>query len=73
MADWLRKTRFSRLGSQRTVAEVSGCYVGRLMRHVRTVIGYGIDPLVESRVDLCDNMLFPLLPNKAEQCFTLVD
>lgn len=43
------------------------------MRHVRTVIGYGIDPLVESRVDLCDNMLFPLLPNKAEQCFTLVD
>jgi len=33
----------------------------------RTVIWYGVDPFVQSRVEFCDNVLLPLLADKAKQ------
>ena len=34
----------------------------------RTMVWYRIDPFVQGRVELGDNVLFPLLTNKSKQC-----
>ena len=72
MADWLRKTRSSRVGSQRTVANVSGSY-SRCGGHTRTVIGHRVNPLVQRRVNLSDDVLFPLLSDESKRSFTLIN
>ena len=39
----------------------------------RTMIWYRIDPFVQSGIELSDDMLFPLLPDKPKQRLRLVD
>ena len=38
-----------------------------------TVVGHGVDPLVERRVELRDDVLLPLLADEPEERLRLVD
>jgi len=37
------------------------------------VSGYGINPLIESRIKFCNNVLFPMRSHKPKEYFRLVD
>ena len=68
----MKNSIFSRLGSHRTKVKLVTS-VSTVVAMALTVIGDGVYPLVEGRVKFGDDMLFPLLTNKTEKDFGLVD
>lgn len=65
MADWESEVSSLDRYSQRTV-ERSDVWFYKLLTAVLTMLRYGISPVVESRIQLRDDSLFPLRTYKAE-------